>query len=262
MFRLGDVPVTKPPDLSTMISKPSTGADIQSHSRILVADSDVDSVAVITYALAKAGYRVLTSSGPDALEGILREHPDVAVMDCSDGDGSGPDRVRRLRREPQTEGVGLVLVAEDPDPSLRVEALAAGADDFIAKPFAPEELILRIRNILQRRSSARIHTTPTLVVGPIEVDLGDPFVKVDGNAVALTPTEYRLMTALAERAGRVMSRSELLQRVWNVQNGAGSRTVDIHVRRLRAKLGDASTLLESVRGFGYRLNNPAAPPDH
>lgn len=223
-------------------------------SRILVADPDVDSVAEMTYALAKEGHRVLTAGGGmDVLSGVRRERPDLAVLECALPDMSGVNVARRLRDETATDQIGIVLLATDPTPELRVSGLRTGADDFLAKPFAPDELILRVRNVLSRRIRNGKSAPSELVVGPLAIDRANPWVSVDGRKVSLTPTEYRLILALADRVGVVMSRSELLERVWRVTGREPSRTVDIHVRRLRAKLGSCGDRIESVRGFGYRL---------
>lgn len=223
-------------------------------SRILVADPDVDSVAEMTYALAKEGHRVLTAGGGmDVLEGVRRERPDLAVLECDLPDMAGVSVVKRLRAETATDQIGILLVATDPAPELRVESLRVGADDFLAKPFAPEELVLRVRNVLARRMRNGSSAPVEIVVGPIAIDRANPWVTVEGERINLTPTEYRLILALADRVGVVMSRAELLERVWRVTGREPSRTVDIHVRRLRAKLGPSGDQIESVRGFGYRL---------
>lgn len=222
---------------------------------VMVADPDVESVAVITYALAKSGFRILTASGGlEVLAGVRREQPNLAVIECELPDLPGISVAKRLREDPSTAQVGIVLMAPNPDPDTRVTALETGADDFIAKPFAHEELVIRVRNVMARREGGVNGATTDTQVGDLIIDRANPWVSIHGERVALTPTEYRLILALADRAGKVMSRAELMERVWHVSPDESSRTVDIHVRRLRAKLGEYADVIESVRGFGYRLS--------
>jgi len=213
--------------------------------RILVVDDEPDIVALIVYHLAKAGYRVSTAAmGGDALDAAHREQPALIVLDLMLPDISASEATQRV-------GV-LMLTArvEEPD---RVRGLALGADDYLTKPFSPQELVLRVGAILRRMASGPVMPADVLAIGPIHIDRSEHRVLVEGAAVDLTPTEYKLLLMLAERRGRVQARGHLLQTVWEAAPDIQTRTVDMHVQRLRAKLGDAGTLIETVRGFGYRL---------
>jgi two-component system phosphate regulon response regulator PhoB len=144
----------------------------------------------------------------------------------------------------------LTARVEEPD---RVRGLALGADDYLTKPFSPQELVLRVGAILRRMQSPSSTPSEVLAIGPIHIDRSEHRVLVDGSAIDLTPTEYKLLLTLAERRGRVQARGHLLETVWEAAPDIQTRTVDMHVQRLRAKLGNAGNLIETVRGFGYRL---------
>jgi len=140
------------------------------------------------------------------------------------------------------------------DETDRIKGLAGGADDYLTKPFSPEELVLRVGAVLRRLRAPSATSGPQLRVGAIAIDRGAHVVTVDGSAVDLTPIEYRLLLLLVERRGRVQSRPQLLESVWESQPDIQTRTVDMHVQRLRSKLGAAGGAIETVRGFGYRFH--------
>ena len=222
--------------------------------RILVVDDEVDIVALVAYHLAKSGYRVSTAaSGPDALETARRERPALVVLDLMLPGLSGYDVLERLRADDATRTIAVLMLTarrEEPD---RIRGLSLGADDYLTKPFSPQELVLRVGAILRRISAGGGDATGRLVLGPLEIDTAAHTVHVLGAPVELTATEYKLLLTLAERRGRVQERAHLLQTVWDAAPDIQTRTVDMHVQRLRAKLGVAGDLVETVRGFGYRL---------
>jgi two-component system phosphate regulon response regulator PhoB len=225
-----------------------------SGDRILVVDDEADIVALIAYHLAKAGYRVSTATnGDEALEAARRERPALVVLDLMLPGLSGYEVLERLRGAEPTQGIGVLMLTarrEEPD---RIRGLALGADDYLTKPFSPQELVLRVGAILRRMSAGGTNAADVVVIGPIRIDRHEHRVQVDGQDVDLTPTEYKLLQLLAERRGRLQGRSQLLETVWDAAPDIQTRTVDMHVQRLRAKLGAAGTLIETVRGFGYRL---------
>jgi two-component system phosphate regulon response regulator PhoB len=137
----------------------------------------------------------------------------------------------------------------------RIRGLSLGADDYLTKPFSPQELVLRVAAILRRAAQPQQASADTLLIGPIRIDRAALTVHVDELAIDLTPTEYKLLITLAERRGRVQGRGHLLETVWDAAPDIQTRTVDMHVQRLRAKLGPAGDLIETVRGFGYRLRS-------
>ena len=130
-----------------------------------------------------------------------------------------------------------------------------GADDYLTKPFSPQELVLRVGAILRRMSAGGVGPSDVVSIGPITIDRAEHRVSVDGRPIELTPTEYKLLLTLAERRGRVQGRAHLLETVWEAAPDIQTRTVDMHVQRLRTKLGEAGDLIETVRGFGYRLKS-------
>jgi len=228
-----------------------------SDERVLVVDDERDITALVAYHLAKAGYRVTTAAtGPAALDAARAEPPDLVVLDLMLPGRSGYEVLEELRRREETRGVGVILLTARRDEADRIKGLTSGADDYLTKPFSPEELVLRVAAVLRRlHSPATSSGGAMLRIGPIAVDQAAHTVSVDGRPVDLTRIEYRLLLVLAERRGRVQSRPQLLESVWEAQADIQTRTVDMHVQRLRSKLGDAGELVETVRGFGYRLKD-------
>jgi len=224
--------------------------------RILVVDDEPDIVALVVYHLAKDGFRVSSAAnGPDALASARREHPALIVLDLMLPGLSGFEVLEQLRADDDTRDIAVLMLTarkEEPD---RIKGLSLGADDYLTKPFSPQELVLRVRAIL-RRSAAAPSTGDLLTVGVISIDRAAHRVMVRGEEVELTPTEFKLLLTLAERRGRVQGRAQLLETVWEAAPDIQTRTVDMHVLRLRTKLGAGGELLETVRGFGYRLRSP------
>ena len=224
--------------------------------RILVVDDEPDITALVAYHLAKAGYRVSTAAnGTDALKSAREERPDIVILDVMLPGASGYDVLAELRRRKETRDVGVILLTarrEEPD---RIRGLSLGADDYLTKPFSPAELALRVNALLRRLAAPAVAQGSTLTAGPISIDRSAHRVAVDGQEIELTATEYKLLLTLVERRGRVQTRPQLLETVWEAQPDIQTRTVDMHVQRLRTKLGESGELIETVRGFGYRFRN-------
>lgn len=235
------------------MTSPATGGE-----RILVVDDEPDIVALVVYHLAKSGYRVSSAAtGTDAIALAKRDRPSLIVLDLMLPGMSGFDVLAKLREEEATAGIAVLMLTarkEEPD---RIRGLELGADDYLTKPFSPQELVLRVAAIL-RRVSASGETSDILAIGPIRVDRSAHRVTVNDHEIELTPTEYKLLLTLAERRGRVQGRAQLLETVWDAAPDIQTRTVDMHVQRLRTKLHPAGDLIETVRGFGYRLKAPGA----
>ncbi|MFN8665661.1 MAG: response regulator transcription factor [Gemmatimonadaceae bacterium] len=237
-----------------MTTRPATGSE-----RVLVVDDEPDIVALVAYHLVKAGYRVSTaSSGPDAVAQARQERPALVVLDLMLPGMSGFEVLEQLRGDDATRDVAVLMLTARKDEPDRIKGLSLGADDYLTKPFSPQELILRVGAILRRLQAGQQQPGETLRVGPIAIDRAAHRVHVDGHEIELTPTEYKLLLTLAERRGRVQARAHLLETVWDAAPDIQTRTVDMHVQRLRTKLESAGELIETVRGFGYRLK--AAQP--
>ena len=225
--------------------------------QVLVVEDERDIAALVAYHLTREGYRVRTvSSGDDALDSIRRERPDLVVLDLMLPEMSGYDVLEQIRGGPEPDDVPVVVLTARREESDRIRGLELGADDYLTKPFSPQELVLRVGAVLRRVKAPPVAGSGRrLISGPLDVDLSGMQVEVDGEPVDLTPTEYRLLVALLERKGRVQSRRQLLQTAWEINAPIETRTVDMHVQRLRSKLGVAGDLIETVRGFGYRFRS-------
>ena len=233
-----------------------TATQAATGERVLVVDDEADIVALVAYHLVKAGYRVSTaSSGPDALGAARQERPALVVLDLMLPGASGYDVLEQLRAQPATRDIAVLMLTARREEQDRIRGLSLGADDYLTKPFSPQELVLRVGAILRRMSAGGSGPTDILNVGAITIDREEHRVSVGGTLVELTPTEYKLLLILAERRGRVQSRAHLLETVWEAAPDIQTRTVDMHVQRLRTKLGEAGDLIETVRGFGYRLKS-------
>ncbi len=221
--------------------------------RILVVDDEADIVALVVYHLAKVGYRVSSAgSGGDALAQIGKERPALVVLDLMLPDISGFEVLERLRADSSLRDVAvLMLTARGNEPD-RIRGLSLGSDDYLTKPFSPQELVLRVGAILRRSSSAG-GSGNILRLDSLEIDRDSHRISVADREIELTPIEFKLLLLLAERRGRVQDRAKLLEAVWDAAPDIQTRTVDMHVQRLRAKLGPAGDLIETVRGFGYRI---------
>jgi two-component system phosphate regulon response regulator PhoB len=224
---------------------------------VLVVDDEADIVALVAYHLAKSGYRVSTaSSGTDALDAARRERPALVVLDLMLPGMSGYEVLEQLRGSDATRDVAVLMLTARREEQDRIRGLSLGADDYLTKPFSPQELVLRVAAILRRIGAGGATSGDKLTIGPLDIDTAAHVVRVSGAPVELTPTEFKLLLTLAERRGRVQARALLLQTVWDAAPDIQTRTVDMHVQRLRAKLGVAGDLIETVRGFGYRLRAP------
>jgi two-component system phosphate regulon response regulator PhoB len=169
----------------------------------------------------------------------------------------GTELCRQLKSDPRTRHVPVVMLTARGEEVDRVVGFELGADDYVTKPFSVRELVLRLKAVQRRGRGGRASERPPESVGPIRVDVDAHRAFVDGAEVALTPLEFKLLTTLMARLGRVQSREQLLEDVWEMSSEVETRTVDTHVKRLREKLGSGRDLLETVRGIGYRLVDPA-----
>ena len=225
---------------------------------MLVVDDEPDIVALVAYHLARSGYSVSTAtSGPDGLAAARRDQPALIVLDLMLPGMSGLEVMQRLRLDAATAKIAVLMLTARREESDRIEGLTLGADDYLTKPFSPQELVLRVAAIL-RRVRPDDASGDVQEIGPLRIDRTGHRVTVEGRDIELTPTEFRLLLLLAERKGRVQPRNMLLEIVWEAAPDIQTRTVDMHIQRLRTKLGPAGDLIETVRGFGYRLRGGRA----
>ena len=239
--------------------KPTAERVVQTGDRILVVDDEPDITALVAYHLARSGYRVSTAaSGVEALQAARDEQPALVVLDLMLPELSGFEVLERIRADKSLAETPVLMLTARRDEPDRVQGLSLGADDYLVKPFSPQELVLRVRNILRRTKTKATEKRNVISIADVEIDKDAHAVTLKGSPVELTATEYKLLLTLAERRGRVQSRAQLLEIVWESAPDIQTRTVDMHVQRLRAKLGAAGELIETVRGFGYRLRRGEA----
>ena len=221
--------------------------------KILIVDDEPEAVELVEFNLKQAGFDILTAAeGAEALKKARVALPNLIVLDLMLPEIDGLEVCKMLRRDPATAAIPIVMVTAKAAEIDRILGLELGADDYITKPFSPRELVLRIKNILQRgRPTSQAPDTHKF--GDLVIDSPRHLVSWRGKKIDLTATEFRLLTILAQRRGRVQSREQLLRDVWEYNNLIDTRTVDTHMRRLREKLGPASKYLDTVRGVGYRF---------
>ena len=225
--------------------------------RILVVDDEPDAIELIRFNLKASGYEVLTAEdGEEALAKARKFSPDMILLDVMLPEIDGLEVCKILRRDPATASLPIIMLTAKASEIDRVLGLEFGADDYVTKPFSPRELMLRVRNLFKRNESSK-EEVELFQVRDIELDVSKYEVKIMGQPIDLTPTEFKLLQILMERKGRVQSRDRLLQDVWGYDQLIDTRTVDTHVRRLREKMGEAADYVTTVRGVGYRLMEPA-----
>ena len=226
--------------------------------RVLIVEDEPDVARLLSFNLQQAGFAVQVAATVTAALAKVRERrPEVVVLDLMLPDGSGHDVCRALRADPATAEVGVLMLTARGEAEDRIEGLEAGADDYVVKPFVVREVVLRVTALAHRigelRAPAAAPDAPVqLRCGDIELDVTSHVVTVAGGEVQLRPLEFRLLALLVSHAGRVFSREELLAEVWGLRGDLNTRTVDVHVRRLRMNLGAAADTIETVHGFGYR----------
>ena len=228
-------------------------------ARILVVEDDPDIAELVVRYLDKAGFvSERVASGREALTAVASRPPDVLVLDLMLPHVDGLEVCRLIRGNQRTAALPIIMLTARAEESERIVGLEVGADDYLAKPFSPNELVARVRALLRRAQRAAGPPAKTLAYGPIAVDTERHVVSSDGRDVTLTAKEFLLLEYLLQHRGRVLSRDLLLTDVWGYRYTGGTRTVDVHVRRLREKLPILTEGLVTVKQFGYKLVDP--PP--
>jgi len=220
---------------------------------ILVAEDDRDIADLIAHYLRKQGWTPhIATSGDDALAYARRQPVDLVILDVMLPGLSGLEVCRVLRGDKATEAIPIIMVTARAEETDRIVGLEIGADDYLSKPFSPNELVARVRALMRRSKRADVQAA-MLSLGPIVMDLSRHTVSDEGRDVKLTAKEFLLLQYLLEHRGRVLSRDLLLGDVWGYRYTGGTRTVDVHVRRLREKLPALVDALVTVKQFGYKL---------
>jgi two-component system, OmpR family, alkaline phosphatase synthesis response regulator PhoP len=227
-------------------------------TRILIVEDDPDIAELVARYLDKAGFATeRAASGRDALQTIAAKPPDLLVLDLMLPHVDGLEVCRLLRANEKTAAIPVIMLTARAEESARIVGLELGADDYLAKPFSPNELVARVRALLRRARRGTSPATKLLAYGPITVDAERHVVSSSGLDVTLTAKEFLLLEYLLQHRGRVLSRDVLLTDVWGYRYTGGTRTVDVHVRRLREKLPVLTEALVTVKQFGYKLLDPA-----
>jgi two-component system alkaline phosphatase synthesis response regulator PhoP len=222
-------------------------------TRILVVEDDRDIGELVCRYLEKASFTAdLVSSGRDAVAALEAGAPDLLILDLMLPHVDGLEICRLVRAADKTSGIPIIMLTARAEESERIVGLEIGADDYIAKPFSPNELVARVRALL-RRAHRRPSGAASVTYGPLAVDSERHTVSLKGKSVTLTAKEFLLLEYLLKHKGRVLSRDVLLTDVWGYRYTGGTRTVDVHVRRLREKLPVLGDALVTVKQFGYKL---------
>jgi len=222
-------------------------------TRILIIDDEQDVIDLLSLHLRKAGFAL--SSATDGATGLRlarEESPALIILDLMLPKMPGLEICKILKTDAATRNVPVLMLTAKAEEIDRIVGLEFGADDYVTKPFSPRELVLRVNAIL-RRGKGEAAEEKRLTIGSITLDPSRHRVDVGGRSVRLTSVEFKLLSMLMRRQGRVQERDRLLNEVWGYESVIDTRTVDTHVRRLRKKLGKAASSIETVRGFGYRI---------
>ena len=222
--------------------------------KVVIIEDEKDLAELLAFNLGKEGWQTLIAlDGRSGLELVTAELPDIVILDLMLPEISGTEVCKLLRKQKSTAAIPVIMVTAKGEEIDRVVGFEVGADDYMVKPFSARELLLRMKAILRRSIPAEVTNEKILNLGSLNIDPSRHRVTVADEEITITSTEYKLLLTLAERTGRVQSRERLLQDVWGYSSDADTRTVDTHITRLRAKLGDEGDMILTVRGFGYKL---------
>ena len=226
-------------------------------AQILVVEDSQDIADLIAHFLRGAGHEaVVAATGTDGLRVARGRPPDAIILDLMLPGMDGLQVCQVLRADPVTALIPIIILTARGEEADRIRGLEFGADDYITKPFSPKELVARVAALLRRvRRTGGVEQV--LTYGPLTVDVDKHLVRVDGEAIRLTAKEFLLLQYLIENRGRVLSRDRLLTDVWSYQYTGGTRTVDVHIRRLREKAPFLGSAITTIKQFGYKLEEPA-----
>jgi len=219
---------------------------------ILIVEDEIDIAQLVSFNLERAGYSVdIVHDGREVLEKILKDQPNLVILDLMLPGMDGYQILKEMQRDTRSHSIPVLMLTAKSQIDDRIKGLELGADDYLTKPFSPKELILRAQAILKRNRA-----TPGSVIfslGPFRFDKNNLAFYLNEEPISLTSTEFKLFLFLCQRPGQAQDRNDLLKVVWGYSDDVHSRTLDTHMKRLRQKLGDESSIIETVRGVGYRV---------
>ena len=220
---------------------------------IAIVDDEPDILKLISLHLRKAGYQTVELDTANRLWSLLTEKkPGLVILDLMLPDMDGLEIFKRLKQNPETSALPVIMVTAKADEVDRIIGLELGADDYITKPFSPRELVARVKVVLRRSQSSSSDKLLTPVAG-LRIDPRKYTVTLDDEPILLTTTEFKILLILAQNPGQVFSRQQLLDYLWGQEKIVISRTIDVHVKNLREKLGRHGALIKNLRGVGYKL---------
>jgi DNA-binding response OmpR family regulator len=220
---------------------------------VAVVDDEPDIIELVSINLEKAGYEVVKFGDAEAFfKSLEKRLPDIVLLDLMLPDMDGLEICKSLRSDDRWASLPVIMLTARSDETDKVLGLELGADDYVTKPFSPRELVARVKAVL-RRKTADAGTRKVRIGGILMIDSDRYEVRVRGRKVELTPTEFRILRFMGSNRGRVFSREQILDHLWGHQKAVIDRTVDVHIRNLREKLGKAASLIKNVRGVGYKI---------
>lgn len=223
-------------------------------SYIAIIDDEPDILELVSLNLKKSGFRVKEFSEVDSFYRSLKtEIPDLVILDLMMPDVDGFEVCKYVKNQEQFASMPIIMLTARTEETDKVLGLELGADDYVTKPFSPRELVARVKAVLRRRGLKEPEAKRIIVNGVLSIDVEKYEVEVDGHKIDLTPTEFRILQLLASKKGRIQSRDQILSFLWGDEKYVIDRTIDVHIRHLREKLGIAATIIKNVRGLGYKI---------
>ena len=221
--------------------------------KILLVDDEQDILEIVGYNLSQEGYQIVTASnGKEAIAKAKKEHPQLIIMDVMMPEMNGMEACENIRKIPELQDTIITFLTARSEDYSQVAGFDAGADDYIAKPIKPKVLVSKVQALLRRLKGVEgVSSTTTLTVGNIEINREEYKIIKDGEEIILPRKEFELFYLLATKPGKVFTREEILDKVWGNEVVVGGRTIDVHIRKLREKIGDS--FFKTIKGVGYKI---------
>jgi len=222
--------------------------------KVLLADDEKDILEFLQYNLEKEGFEVITANNGEEAVSLAKEDIDLAILDIMMPKMDGYHVCEQIRKNKKTEHLPVIFLTAKTSEQDEIKGLELGANDFIQKPISPLKLIARVKSNL-RKSATEPETAPRLVVGPIAVDRVEYKIFIDDQETFFPRKEFELLNYLCENVGKILTRTAILQKVWGSDIYVVDRTIDVHIRKIREKLGDYAEIIETIKGVGYRMKH-------